>query len=1619
MKHDLKNTTQKVQTTQKAQTNKDDVKLYSKWMTPVLDLTRDRKTSCIPKTVCKKHGGERQKAQDIKRERLQLQFGEISDNCFPSIEALHVLLPREYSSMYSLNTLENLLLFAHDIYYAEHTSQFLSAAYHFVKHSNPSVNLVVVFKKIQDIMATELQDSGFVTSIHDLRSDLQTWMRFRTSPFMAKIGHLLAYCTAVGIYRIPEGQSQSEDVKKLIASYNSTNLEFCGDFIYYTLDFILFILEKGEAVFTNGVTSLRDIFKSSDEIELWIETSQTLISQSDYMSNPEAFGMDLHAYITSVSNCISKGDELVKYSCDVSKRTKYELQKLVGQLKRVDAQMIATISAQALRKVPFAICIEGHTSVGKSIFALILHMTYAKWFEKPVTGLERFVVNATAKFWDGYTSDKWSMLIDDASMFSAKSGVVDESVLNIIRIVNNIPFMPDMASLEDKGKTPCKVDLVVVTTNTPDLGMHTYFSYPLAAARRIPFHIRLEPKDSCVKDKFMMDTTKIDQTPFADNWLITVLVPKPAEKMPDTKEHSSQNFKFVVYEGMHRVDLKTFLLFYYKVTHEHVDNQNRVVRIPTGLKDAEYCNVCHLPTNVCGCNLASEVSPEFQSGEIIDCLFCFRCLYDLFVFFIDYVISFLFSCIITHCIARPMHNYMSQRCALYRNRVHQSVMDNIRRVYKGKETAVHVLGCLWLLFLLKHLYTKAHPPEKVEYQGSGLSKIGSPPNVPPERESSWIKKDVELTTFEVSRQSRSAKALTLQESITLLTKNSAFLLIHRPGTDVWITCHIIALRGTIFMTTAHSFPDQESYECKFVKGRETQLFILNRADMTFGDGDLMLFRIRCTTPRADITKYLTGSGLKDTHRGPAHYLGIDSNSENCYKFVPYTSCVKQYDNTVISERYDVWYSPGIAMEKGDCGLLLFTLNDLGLVLLGLHNFLVRGEGCGALALTVDLIKRRMSAFEDTVVPSPPYVSSNDEIVITPIKANSVLTDIQGGTLRVYGNISRTSRPRSKVKKTLLCEDMMKLGIPLNFGRPTMDARTPWRINLEKQICADSSVDGKILQIVSDQMFNDWCEQLAPGFEKELHVYDLHTAVNGKPGVRYVDSINRSSSTGFPWNTTKRKFVVNLPPDELYQDPVTFTDEILDRVEDRIKMYRKGMRTAPVFRASLKDEALPHKKVAAKKTRVFMAAPVDFTLVMRMFFLSFVRLAQMNPFVFEAAPGLEAQSVEWHNLREYLTGFGTDRMIFGDFSGFDITMRAEFLIEAFNLIYRLLEYAGYSDEDLRAVRAISYDVTFPFVEFNGDLVEFFGKNPAGHALTVTINSLVDVLYMRYCYYQLNPKKEVATFRLYVRLTTYGDDNGMGVSDKCPWFNHTSITHAMAKIGVTYTMADKVSASKEYIHIDDADFLKRKWRFEPELGKYVCPLDLNSIYKSLMIGTKSSSITAEDHAHCIIRTANSEFFWHGKEVFDFWVIRLTKFIDDHNLGEFFKDTPLENWDDLKDRYRKNSSLVLQDGYVFVRPNLTDFCRICFTPKEESQVLITRCLSCRRFDRCMFCGVRSVVHAWNGIEHFQCCASCAVDINHMADQYGLRGHINLSPGALQQSSIRFSENLYSLVVYEYPEG
>jgi hypothetical protein len=113
---------------------------------------------------------------------------------------------------------------------------------------------------------------------------------------------------------------------------------------------------------------------------------------------------------------------------------------------------------------------------------------------------------------------------------------------------------------------------------------------------------------------------------------------------------------------------------------------------------------------------------------------------------------------------------------------------------------------------------------------------------------------------------------------------------------------------------------------------------------------------------------------------------------------------------------------------------------------------------------------------------------------------------------------------------------------------------PWRIAAKDMVKPVTQIDGEILAHCVEAYTADILKNLTQEDLAEIMVYDDVTTLNGAAGVAYVDKMNRNTSAGFPWKTTKKNFLVEIAPIGALTEPVEATPEIMERVQDVIAGY---------------------------------------------------------------------------------------------------------------------------------------------------------------------------------------------------------------------------------------------------------------------------------------------------------------------------------------------------------------------------------------------------------------------------------------------------------------------------------
>jgi hypothetical protein len=252
-----------------------------------------------------------------------------------------------------------------------------------------------------------------------------------------------------------------------------------------------------------------------------------------------------------------------------------------------------------------------------------------------------------------------------------------------------------------------------------------------------------------------------------------------------------------------------------------------------------------------------------------------------------------------------------------------------------------------------------------------------------------------------------------------------------------------------------------------------------------------------------------------------------------------------------------------------------------------------------------------------------------------------------------------------------------------------------------------------------------------------------------------------------------------------------------------------------------------------------------------------------------------------------------------------------MFAAFSLLIDLAEKSGnYDKDDLTVMRGLATLVTYPTYEYFGTLVQFMGSNPSGHPLTVIINSMVNSLYLRYCWVAIGTREgwiRIPRFSDCVSATTYGDDNLMSVHHRYSAFNHTAIAAILAEADVEYTMADKGAKSVPFIKLEKASFLKHFAKWDPELQIYRAPVEEDSIAKMLHTHLKSKVLTMEQSSAEAIQNTALKYFEFGREVYELRRSQLEEVARETGIVGYVG--PIMSYDERLQWYREKFEDVLE--------------------------------------------------------------------------------------------------------------
>jgi len=1487
--------------------------------------------------------------QGVPFPELELQTASLSSICDGNNFSI-----LQGDNMYVTKLIEDILILLRNLNRSETKADYIVSIVTFAKLRSTKPLLHILLEQWDRLMSLDLQTADG-NNFSKLRNILDNYESTKNLPVFKKLYKFLMYCIGVSLFEKLGVKFDLHRFMKVEKAAIKKEYYMGPDFIHCLLDTILFFCETGQQCMVTG--TLDPIFHHETTYDKWLKEAELLQVQSSYISNPEPHGFTVFDFLSRLDDAIEKGSAITKFHS----KSDYEnriCKYLLNTLKGIRADCLTKRLAQQDRKAPFAVLVAGGSSVGKSTFTKMLYYHFGKLFNLPIDPEYRYVRNPFDQYWTNFNSSQWCVQLDDiAFMHPNKAQGCDPSLMEMLQVVNNVPYVPTQADLSDKGKTPIRSRFVVATTNTESLNAKEYFACPLAVQRRLPYVINIVPRKEYLRDDCMLDTASLPKScsgEYPNFWRITIKKVVPTTKMNTHMGQVGELKDVAIFE-----DTISFLEWFNKIAKESEGVQSKTMDCDTHMSEVEFCD-CMLPLKQCkihGIQMQSEdivtyntpwvqemhrrletnsdersdpVEGYFMKNIMLSIssmniftkivVFWYWCILHFtqhFTYGPAIVSFFLGRWYFFIILCRLLHIPEMRKLAFYLlgHKAYRSICRDKKAVIfcATLVTAISIYKAFSLVSSLHKTWTKEET--KCTIQGLSEERGVTPKSGNDKHENVWYKDVYECTSFDVTPSTLSKAQWDLEQMEELIKNNCVHLNIRYRTSETELKekkTKAICIGGCVYMLNNHAV-SVDSFEIEVIMqnkkdGITTNITVLVTPIqyIRYPQKDLMFITLPIP-PKKDIRDLFAKESFAGRFDGK--YFGrsedgdIFRNNICAPRKIPDFQFYDEANDVHI--KTDMWhFKVDELTKKGDCGATLMVQSNFGPLLLGIHILGATDKTAYAVSVSSDFLNTVNMRIINNKAPT--LQVGNYSKVLSDLSKKSPLRWIEQGTMQVFGSfVGFRSKKTSKVCKTYISDIAVDHGYKRETDKPMMNSWVPWRKALLDMTRPVTHMDLTLLDHCRQCFQNDIILGLKDSDYAELVVYDDLTAINGAPGLAYVDKINRSTSAGFPFGKSKKFFMENIEPIGGLQNPVEVTPEIKKEVDEIIKTYEGGSIYNPIFTGSLKDEPTNINKCKEGKTRVFCGAPLPWCIVVRKYLLAIIRLIQLNRFLFESGPGTIAQSIEWDQIYKHITAFGLWRIVAGDYGKFDKRMPASVILAAFEILIALLRKAGWSERDISVVIGISYDTAFPCIDLNGDFIKAFGSNPSGHPLTVIINGIANSLYVRYCYAKANPAKTCVDFKKHINLMTYGDDMIMGVSPQCTWLNHTVMRDILADVDIEFTMADKLAPSVPFIHIDNATFLRRAFRYEPELNAMVCPIEHASIDKMLTMCVKSQTISMQLHSVEVMNTVTREYFWYGKEIFEEKRELMNMFIKLCNLQKY-QDRPFPTWEQLKFEFNENSKL-----------------------------------------------------------------------------------------------------------------
>lgn len=1186
--------------------------------------------------------------------------------------------------------------------------------------------------------------------------------------------------------------------------------------------------------------------------------------------------------------------------------------KMVWEMYKA-AEQFFTLHAK--RSVPFVVHFVGPTGVGKSALSQHLVGDLARTLGISYRGAQdHYFRNITSNYWEGY-SHQCAVFYDD---FLQNSSTRSSECSELISLVNNAPYLLNMAAVESKGRYLFASSFVMLTSNI-DIPEDLSVADPMAVRRRRDAVVTVAVKEEYCNEfgavnEEMMKDRNVDFLP--DIYEFKYLEPRTGREIGESSSYS-ELLQFLVERYHMKLRTRPGTVTLESVEDEEVfeldsDTRSMAESLASpprldGVQDAPFWSMEMessegMPSSRTSVGADDVPSEFFKLDEETRGGVAESWIRKVFgtTFGPDSVVAIAASRTRTEfgkALSFASHYYPNwksfvARYVRLREALVQTVpepdkakFDTLKVMQVGIGVFIAMLGAYATVRVVQRFMRRE--PERTspiedfaEQFASGDSKTAKQ------------RRGMTLKTFSVSGEAQATNDPRGLELVKERYANTVVLvrLIREDETKVGV--HGLLIGGKLIAVPYHLVASTpEAMDIEVVTRTTTFKFSVEAISICvqWKNCDLAVIVMPNHFPSYPkmVQHFVEQRDLFNLPLGTLGLLTLCSYEDYAMPFFQIVQHARRAgEHTYLAKGdsvQEITIVDSIHYQAhtlgGDCGAPLVWFHpSVSRKIVGFH--VAGGQGlCASNILTYELMSQVFATLHTTQIVEPEVLDGKP-----------TLKDGMSNVAQMaYYGLMPVERQFRQPKSSEIIPSKIYGAFPV-ITKPAALAITngvsPLELGVRKGVAANCVLPPYELEIAREQIVAHYQDVAG---KCDWRVLSLDEGLNGVVGDKWIKPLKMKTSPGYPFIVEPRRSRGKLDYIFWADGRWVASDRLKFMVQERIDLARERKVPETIFVDVLKDERRELEKVEALKTRIFNTCPVDLNIAIRMYFGSLSSLVMENHLSHEIAVGINPHSESWNVLYRRLKSNGS-RWLAGDYSNYDKTFPRQLMMMIANIANEF-----YNDGNNVIRETLMETLCNRFHLANRVVYYQTHGNPSGNPLTTIINSFGNMALMRLAWMRLaeqhNPDLKLA-FDEHVALSVYGDDNVATVSSCATWFNMNAISKSLAPFGVVFT-PPKVGnvGNPDFLPEEEVTYLKRY--FHKYQGLILAPLPEDRIKDTMNWIRKGPDDPGATRVNGFM--TQLEMFHWGKEKFQAYTKELM-----HHLGKAGIRPLIGTWECFYQKY-----------------------------------------------------------------------------------------------------------------------